>query len=538
MTNKMLTQTKAKPSFMPVRGGLLQRQCASCNQQTLAGSECNKCQKNKSLLQRRATSLAEVGEAPPIVHKVLNSLGQPLDADSRNFMESRFGHDFSSVRVHTDAKAAESAQAVNALAYTVGRNVVFGTGQFTPRTHAGKRLLAHELTHVVQQSSQSNIISPKLNIDSSDSSLEREADNMAEAVVQNTIVSEVKHRHSSTSIQREKADEADCPGYQEDEVRISYTSTGHLEPDVTLIAPGRLLIADFGVDWSSVKRSAQAEPLLQSWFSTFESNDSYRLRIIGYSDCVGAEHNTSLRHNRAEHVERLLGSRARSRVTFRGMADLSNYVTNNTSVTNRAKNRGVVIEFYQEFNFPEDHITVTPKNCGPDVTQWLINQMNTNRNHPVIRTMRETRWPRYVPFFNLGWTAAALYDFAQLVRGGGPWDFKSHSRSLGWRVDGSRSCPTTNCDRTVTMCGMCFNYDVPGNIHFGWVGRAAELRSWLLHFGAGIVQPGRWTDDPKDAVGVAIGEAMWDRSTFLCDELSRRRTELNLDRTENCSPCS
>jgi hypothetical protein len=66
-------------------------------------------------------------------------------------MEARFGHDFGQVRVHTDAKAAESARAVNALAFTVGRNVVFGTGQYAPKTSAGQRLIAHELTHVGQQ---------------------------------------------------------------------------------------------------------------------------------------------------------------------------------------------------------------------------------------------------------------------------------------------------------------------------------------------------------------------------------------------------
>ena len=67
-------------------------------------------------------------------------------------MESRFGHDFSQVRVHTDTRAAESARAVNARAYTVGRNVVFGSGQYAPGSGEGQRLLAHELTHVVQQS--------------------------------------------------------------------------------------------------------------------------------------------------------------------------------------------------------------------------------------------------------------------------------------------------------------------------------------------------------------------------------------------------
>jgi hypothetical protein len=91
-------------------------------------------------------------EAPPAVHKALRSPGQPLDAATRAFMEPRFGHDFSRVRVHTGAAAEQSAQGVNAHAYTVGKDIVFGSGRFTPATHEGGRLLAHELTHVVQQS--------------------------------------------------------------------------------------------------------------------------------------------------------------------------------------------------------------------------------------------------------------------------------------------------------------------------------------------------------------------------------------------------
>jgi outer membrane protein OmpA-like peptidoglycan-associated protein len=101
-------------------------------------------------LQRAAIAHAP-DTAPPIVHDVLRSPGQPLDDRTRAFMEPRFGHDFSGVRVHTDADAADSARAVRALAYTVGQNVVFGAGQYAPATPAGRNLMAHELTHVVQQ---------------------------------------------------------------------------------------------------------------------------------------------------------------------------------------------------------------------------------------------------------------------------------------------------------------------------------------------------------------------------------------------------
>lgn len=90
-------------------------------------------------------------EIPPMVQNVLQSSGQPLDAAIRTSLEPRFGHDFSQVRVHTDERAAESARAVNALAYTVGQHIVFGDGHYNPAGPAGRSLLAHELTHVVQQ---------------------------------------------------------------------------------------------------------------------------------------------------------------------------------------------------------------------------------------------------------------------------------------------------------------------------------------------------------------------------------------------------
>jgi hypothetical protein len=88
---------------------------------------------------------------PPVVQRVLRSSGQPLDVSTLASMELRFGHDFSRVRIHSDEAAGASADAVNALAYTVGPHIVMAKGQYAPATPQGKRLLAHELTHVVQQ---------------------------------------------------------------------------------------------------------------------------------------------------------------------------------------------------------------------------------------------------------------------------------------------------------------------------------------------------------------------------------------------------
>jgi Domain of unknown function (DUF4157) len=113
--------------------------------------------------------------APPIVNEVLRSSGRPLEPGVRGEMEARFGHDFSRVRVHADARAAQSARAVDAVAYTVGRHVVFDTGRFTPVSLAGKSVLTHELAHVVQQGDTA-ASAGELPIGRSDDPAEREAE--------------------------------------------------------------------------------------------------------------------------------------------------------------------------------------------------------------------------------------------------------------------------------------------------------------------------------------------------------------------------
>ncbi|MCZ7567171.1 MAG: DUF4157 domain-containing protein [Ardenticatenaceae bacterium] len=123
------------------------------------GGGCPKCHteqpaREHESLQTKRVQTSDTGQttAPPTVHEVLASPGQPLDPATRAFMEPRFGYDFSRVRVHSGAAAEQSAQDVNAIAYTVGHNIVFGAGRFVPGTRTGQRLLAHELAHVVQQS--------------------------------------------------------------------------------------------------------------------------------------------------------------------------------------------------------------------------------------------------------------------------------------------------------------------------------------------------------------------------------------------------
>jgi outer membrane protein OmpA-like peptidoglycan-associated protein len=181
---KMSLQTSLKTPVSistPVQSMLLQRECSKCSSHSI-DVEPDEDQKKRLNLQRRAANEAPPQEVPQIVHDVLRSPGEPLDRDARAFMEPRFGHDFSKVRVHKDAKAAESAKSVNALAYTVGQDVVFGAGQYAPGTSTGKRLLTHELVHAVQQGSRGRLQN-KLTVGEHNDMFEKEADKIASLVL-------------------------------------------------------------------------------------------------------------------------------------------------------------------------------------------------------------------------------------------------------------------------------------------------------------------------------------------------------------------
>jgi hypothetical protein len=200
-------QSVVKPAAAGLSGarfGMLQRKCA-CGGSSSKEGECEECKQKGMSLQRRAAGGGTQAAVPPVVHDVLRLPGQPLDSATRAFMEPRFGHDFSRVRVHADGPgpantkilpagdsgeieaerlsdsimrapegrsafdfsririhadgaAADSARAIDALAYTAGHHIVFGAGLYRPHTADGQRLLAHELVHTVQQTGCSGVV--------------------------------------------------------------------------------------------------------------------------------------------------------------------------------------------------------------------------------------------------------------------------------------------------------------------------------------------------------------------------------------------
>jgi hypothetical protein len=182
---------------------------------------------------------ADENLAPPLVHSVLNSPGAALASETLAFMEPRFAYNFGRVRVHTGTEAALSAQMVNAHAYTVGSDIVFGSGQYAPQTAAGRRLLAHELTHVIQQASGARR-GPGLMIGSGASASERVADSIAAmlpdstqaypgAIISSDAVAAVQRQDDDSSMTQDTGDGTsqgsgggqgeqaeDCSGWESD----------------------------------------------------------------------------------------------------------------------------------------------------------------------------------------------------------------------------------------------------------------------------------------------------------------------------------
>lgn len=138
----------------PPPSARIQRMCTGCEEEIQRDTALEEEDVEEQPLMRTEGGSADLDERAGEIEPYLSGLsgrGQSLPESTRAFMEPRFGADFSGVRVHTDGDAAQSAHAVDALAFTVGRDIVFGAGSYAPESESGRKLLAHELTHVIQQ---------------------------------------------------------------------------------------------------------------------------------------------------------------------------------------------------------------------------------------------------------------------------------------------------------------------------------------------------------------------------------------------------
>lgn len=140
-----------EPGLIGSTPAAIQRKCAECDDE------------EKNTIQTKPTGSAHTGAAldADVAVRAAVRGGTPLPAEVRSYFEPRFGHDFRAVRVHADRGASNAARAARARAYTVGRDIVFGSGEYAPATAEGKQLLAHELVHVLQQAPHSTQGTPR-----------------------------------------------------------------------------------------------------------------------------------------------------------------------------------------------------------------------------------------------------------------------------------------------------------------------------------------------------------------------------------------
>ncbi len=177
------------------------------------------------------TAALEEQETSPVKDVVGSGGGSPLDRDTRSFMESRLGADFSDVRVHNDSKATESARSVQAHAYTVGNDVVFRSDKYAPESDSGKRMLAHELTHVVQQRSGPVDGTPAaggIQVSHPSDRFEQAAESSADRAMSAATPSSESHAAAAPAVQRA---DAGAPEEEMEETAQTYAIQREAEGD-------------------------------------------------------------------------------------------------------------------------------------------------------------------------------------------------------------------------------------------------------------------------------------------------------------------
>ncbi len=268
------------------------------------------------MLQRSAMGIGP-SLAPPIVHEVLRSPGHPLDSHTRAFFEPRFGHDFSRVRVHTDTRSTVSARAVNALAYTVGSQIVFSRDQYQPGTASGRQLLAHELTHVVQQRDEPSSAST-LRVGPTADVYEREAEQAASALAMGGAPASVQR--GSGLVQRQAggpalsanvSDKSAAPvsrGTPKPEFCAAPADLGCRPTKAPVVGASKTIQFDLDKSLLTKHSLGQIHDAAQEWQNSGASGD---VRVDGYASADGeCVHNWRLSCRRAQAVASELASPA------------------------------------------------------------------------------------------------------------------------------------------------------------------------------------------------------------------------------------
>ena len=360
-----------RPSLTPASSRLLQRKCACGG--TAPGGECDSC-KQQDMLRRQpiGPDAGTYGAVPPSVHEVLRSPGNPLPPASRAFFESGFGHDFAKVRIHSDARASDSARNVNARAYTVGRDIVFGRGEYDPQSSAGRHLLAHELAHVVQQSGAGSAGEGVTRIGDANDAAESHAEhaaNLVTAAHRTAALAPVATRavqRQGLPHQAPSPDPAKMSRAQE--VELSKTSVGKITGG---LYPPMISFYNFAIDQPTLKPEHHAA--IEALAAVIKRAAITKVYIAanGHADSSGDEvENQPLSRHRAIEVQSLLGKLSGKPIDPSWFG-ATQPVTSNDTVDGRSRNRrvDVFIKVSDGIHHIEDHKKKKkppPHNCEDD----------------------------------------------------------------------------------------------------------------------------------------------------------------------------
>jgi hypothetical protein len=302
--DKVMRMPKPKRSFVNGHSSLVQWQAVEEKeagrtkrlQRQESEEEETAQSKGASLQPQTASSTVESGI------QSLKGGGQPLPESTRSFFEARFGSDFSRVRVHTNSQAVGTAKSINAKAFTTGKDIIFGAGQYAPGTHEGKKLLAHELVHTIQQSRRSGTIQRFDFCDTTDQCSARETGE--------------KERSISSPMVVEKL-------------------SGSIEG---------LLVGNFAIGSATIKKDLNANVEWKSFQTGIAAHPGNDWEILGFSDCTGGVSiNEPLREKRAQAVYNALANDARGKVTNFKKAPLRECMASDKTEAGRSKNRSAII---------------------------------------------------------------------------------------------------------------------------------------------------------------------------------------------------
>jgi hypothetical protein len=437
----------------------------------------------------RSAHCGSRSDVPDSVVRSLQSPGRPLPDTTRATMERGFAHDFSAVRVHTDATASASAKDVGAHAYTVGRHVVFGQGQYAPDTHQGTRLLAHELTHTIQQGSRASADTLARNaivVGTPDSALEQEADTQAARIAQGQAAAPATAPRAATGLlQREPA-----PQPVPETRPVTPPPSPKCGPDATdwFVTQVNTAMTDAAV------LRVQADLSLAGRFAAF-----FGLTVAQLGEAGGT----------------LAATREESKLSARAPAR-----TPDARRQLAAGERSLSAV-----------VAAAPRALGSPTTISPLPSPSTASAFAMVAAL-----------------AAAALGWRALVNHGARYDFKAHTMNH----PRGTSCPDDGCPPgavgIITLCPgsnpqNCYESDLPGNLFYALIGRFIGWSELTLQLGsqyAELTDTARPTvawDTPDDTAAIALGYALPLPLTrgALCSSIGPARA--TLDARHGCQDC-